>query len=131
MNKLLIGLLIVAAGAAAFFYFNQRTCNKPTQDSLKKEGILGTWKKDAVTAADSNFNNYVFEFQQSGAVIRSLNDSVKADTSHYEWNKAGELLWKQNAGDSSTVTYTVLTLTKDSMQIQTKDSLRLLFIKVK
>ncbi|MBK9570204.1 MAG: hypothetical protein IPO53_09975 [Chitinophagaceae bacterium] len=130
MNKLFIGLLIVAAGAGTFLLLRKKKDSTETNDP-KKEWILGAWKTDAVTAADSNFNKYVFDFQKSGDVIRTLNDSVKADTSHYEWNKAGELLWKKNAGDSATVTYTVLKLTSDSLQILSKDSLSFLFTKIK
>jgi hypothetical protein len=36
-----------------------------------------------------------------GNIIRSLNDSAKADTSHYEWNKDNALIWKEHASDST------------------------------
>ena len=131
MNKLLIGLLIVAAGAGAFFYFNQRTCNKPPQDSLTKEWIVGKWKSDAVMANDSNFSKYQFNFQKDGNVIRSLNDTVKADTLHYEWNKANELVWKEKASDSNGKIYLVTKLTPDSLQVHTADSSIVLFTRIK
>ena len=131
MNKLLIGLLIVVAGAGAFFYFNQRSGNKPPQDSLTKEWIVGKWKTDTVMANDSNFSKYQFDFQKDGNVVRSLNDSVKADTSHYEWNKANELVWKEKNSDSTGKVYVVVKLTPDSLQVQAADSSTILFIKLK
>ena len=128
MNKLFIGLLIVAAGAAALFYFNRRTCNKPAQDSLTKEWIVGKWKADA--GKDSVFSSYSYDFLKDGNIVRSLNDSVKADTSHYEWNKKNELVWKENAADSTGKILSVLKLTQDSLQVQAADSSTVLFIKV-
>ena len=131
MKKLFIGLLVVAAGGAAFFYFNQKSGNKPAQDSLNKELIIGKWKTDAVPANDSGFYKYSYSFQKEGIVFRSLSDSVKADTTHYEWSKANELVWKENASDSTGKIYSVVKLTQDSLQVQSKDSSTVLFIKVK
>ena len=138
MKKLFIGLLVVAAGAGAFFYFNQKTGDKPAQDSLNKELIIGTWKTDAVIANDSGFNKYSYNFQKEGVVLRSLNDSIKADTTHYEWSKTNELVWsewtpleKEKVSDSIVATYSVVKLTQDSLQVQSKDSTTVLFTKVK
>ena len=129
MNKLFIGLLIVAAGAGALFYFNRKTCNKPAQDSLTKEWILGKWKADA--GKDSAFSNYKYDFLKDGNILRSLNDSAKADTSHYEWNKNNGLIWKENAGDSTGKIFAVLKLTQDSLEVRSKDSATILFTKLK
>ena len=131
MNKLLIGLLIVAAGAGAFFYFNQRTSSKPPQDLLTKEWIVGKWKTDAVMANDSNFSKYQFDFQKEGNVVRRLNDSVKTDTSCYEWSKANELVWKEKASDATGKVYVVVKLTQDSLQVQAADSSTVLFTRIK
>jgi hypothetical protein len=138
MKKLFIGLLVVAAGAGAFFYFNQKSGAKPTQETLNKELIIGKWKTDAVMANDSGFNKYRYDFQKEGIVLRSLNDSIKADTSHYEWSNANELVWskwtpleKEKASDSIGTTYSVIKLTTDSLQVQSKDSVTVLFTKVK
>ena len=131
MKKLFIGLLVIAAGAGAFFYFNQKSGAKPEQFSINKELIIGTWKTDAVMANDSGFNKYSYNFRLEGIVLRSLNDSVKADTMHYEWSKTNELVWKEKASDSITTIYSVIKLTQDSLQVQSKDSIRVLFTKVK
>lgn len=129
MNKLFIGLLIVAAGAAALFYFNRRTCNKPAQGSLTKEWILGKWKADA--GKDSAFSQYSYDFLKDGNIVKALNDSAKADTSHYEWNKNNELVWKERVSDSTGKIFSVMKLTQDSLQVQAADSSTVLFIKIK
>ena len=136
MNKLFIGLLIVAAGAGAFFLLRKKNTTEVAQ--INKELIIGTWKTDAVMANDSGFNKYSYDFQKEGIVIRSLNDSAKADTSHYEWSKANELVWpewtfseKEKVSDSAGKAYVVTKLTQDSLQFQTADSSTVLFTKVK
>ena len=91
MNKLIIGLLVIAAGAGIFLLLRKKK-EKTTANSINKEWIVGKWKSDAVMANDSNFSKYQFDFQKDGNVVRSLNDSVKADTTYYEWNKANELV---------------------------------------
>ena len=130
MNKIFIGLLVVAAGAGAFFLFNKK---KSTTDveTINKELIIGKWKTDAVLKTDSTFNLYSYNFQKEGIVLMSLNDSVKADTSHYEWNKKNDLIWKGKATDSTGETFSIVKLTQDSLQLQAVDSSTVLFTKVK
>lgn len=132
MNKLIIGLLIVAAGAGAFFYFNQRTCNKPAQDSLTKEWIVGKWKTVSYQpVTDSVQPMYLYDFQKEGLVVRSINDSAKADTSHYEWSKINELVFKENVVDSIVQTFTVLKLTQDSLQVKSQNNFEIHFTRLK
>jgi hypothetical protein len=138
MKKLFIGLLVIAAGAGAFYYFNQKSGDKPEMSSLNKELIIGKWKTDAVMANDSGFNKYSYNFQNEGTILRSLNDSANADTMHYEWSKTNDLVWsewtpseKEKASDSTPTIYSVIKLTQDSLQVQSKDSIKVLFTKVK
>lgn len=126
MNKLFIGLLIVAAGAGVFFVLRKK--KNTTTYSINKEWIIGKWK--AGDKKDSAFSQYSYDFLKDGNIIRSLNDSAKADTSHYEWKK-NELIWKETAGDSTGKVFSVLKLTQDSLQLQSKDSLQILFIRTK
>lgn len=128
MNKLLIGLLIVAAGAGVFFLLRKKK-NATTTNDIKKEWIVGKWKADA--GKDSTFSSYSYDFLKDGNIIRSLNDSAKADTSHYEWNRNNELVWKEKTSDSTGKTFSVVKLTQDSLQVQSKDSIGILFTKVK
>jgi hypothetical protein len=132
MNKLFIGLLIVAAGAGIFYYFNQRTCNKPSQNSISKELLIGKWKAVAAQPAKDSAQPVVqYEFQKAGTVLRSLNDSAIADTLQYEWSIANELVWKETSAGSVEKKYAIVLLTKDSLQLQPNDSTTALFIKVK
>lgn len=78
MNKVIIGLLIVAAGAGAFFLLRKKK-NVTVTNDMKKEWIVGVW-----VGTDSV--RYRYDFRENGNVLRSLNDSAKADTSRYEWN---------------------------------------------
>lgn len=128
MNKLFIGLLIVAAGAGIFFVLRKKKSTSTTT-KINKEWIIGKWNADA--GKDSAFSQYRYDFLNDGNIVRSLNDSAKADTAHYEWNKKNELLWKEKAGDSTGKIFSVLKLTQDSLQVQSQDSATILFVKMK
>jgi hypothetical protein len=128
MNKLFIGLLIVAAGAGAFFLLRKKKENTKT-NAINKEWIIGKWKADA--GKDSAFSMFSYNFLKEGNIIRSVSDTVKADTLHYEWGKANEIIWKQKTTDSVGKTFEVIRLTQDSLQIQSKDSATILFTKLK
>lgn len=128
MNKLFIGLLIVAAGAGVFILLRNK--KKPAAaNQINKEWIIGKWKADA--GKDAPFSQYSYYFLEDGKIVRSLNDSARADTSHYEWNKKNELLWKENVSDSAGKTFSVVKLTKDSLQVLGADSSTILFTKSK
>jgi hypothetical protein len=130
MNKLFIGLLIVAAGTGAFFFFRNK--NKTTASDITKEWIVGKWKNEpAKPLMDSARLSYQYEFDTTGRVIRTLNDSVKADTTHYSWTKKNELTWKDRITDSTEKVYSVIKLTQDSLQLRSPDSITFLFTRVK
>ncbi|NOT51207.1 MAG: hypothetical protein HOP10_08010 [Chitinophagaceae bacterium] len=129
MNKLFIGLLIVAAGAGVYFFVLKKKNDNPATQ-IKKEWIIGKWKAEA--ANDSAFSRYHYDFTKEGNIVRSLNDSAAvADTSHYEWNNKSELVWKETAVDSSGKVFAVVKLTEDSLQVRSKDSVVILFTKMK
>ena len=128
MKKLFIGLLIVAAGAGVFFLLRKKK-NTTIANAINKEWIIGKWKASA--EKDSAFSQYSYDFMKDGNIVRSLNDSAKADTSRYEWNKKNELVWKETATDSVGKVFAVVKLTSDSLQVQSKDSSTILFTKVK
>lgn len=130
MNKLLIGLLIVAAGAGTFLLLRKKKNTSVTND-LNKEWVVGKWKTDAHPGNDSGFSKYSYDFLKDGNILRSLNDSTKADTLHYEWSKNNEFIWKEKAADSTGKSYAVIKLTQDSLQVQSKDSATILFTRLK
>jgi len=53
------------------------------------------WHMASITAIDSNFTKYHYDFRIDGNILKSLPDSAKADTSHYEWTKKNELVGKK------------------------------------
>jgi hypothetical protein len=140
--KLFIGLLIIAAGAGAFFFLNKKS---ETNNSIQKELLIGQWKLDSIdvkakdsagqfvafiAVIDSNFYKYRYDVRDDGNILRSVADSVIADTSHYQWTKKNELAWKEKPNDSSEV-FTVAKLNSDSLLLQSKDSAVFFFTKWK
>ena len=146
MKKVFIGLLILAAGAGAFYFLQKK--DKPfTGSSFQKEWIVGKWKLDSILLPkDSNDNfmagilgivapdlmKYRYELKQDGTISFSLGDSLIKDSSLYEWNKENQLVWKEYPADTtSNNVFKVSTLNEDSLVLQAEDSSLLLFTKVK
>ena len=126
MNKLLIGLLLVAAGAGAYFLLKRKK-DQPVANAINKELIIGKWKPERTDPGDSSTIPYRYEFLKDGTVLHSLNDSVLTDSSRYEWNKKDQMVWKENAADSAGRVFSIVKLTTDSLQVQLPDSSTLLF----
>jgi hypothetical protein len=144
MKKLFIGLLVVAAGAGTFYFLQKKKTgnDKP----VDKELLLGKWKMDSISVSPKDsalasilsitpkgpsVHEYRFDFQKDGAVLQALNDSVKVDTSYYEWNKENELLIKESLKDSTSEVYSVKKLSIDSLVLQSKDSAVYVLTKLK
>jgi len=127
MNKVFIGLLVVAAGAGVFFYFRKK--NKETKDpAFKKEWIIGKWEFKAKDSAEQSFH---YQFDSTGTVLKSVSDTIKADTLHYSWDKKNKLVFGKTEDDSTAKIFSIVKLTSDTLQIQSKDSVITLFTKVK
>lgn len=131
MKKILIGLLVVAAATAAYFFLYKKDTDKPAQQATTQELIIGKWKTSSVLpATDSLITSYNYDFQKEGKLFRSVSDSAKADTLLYEWNKAGELLIKSNASDTTAKIFVTTLTGNDSLTLKT-DSLSMLLLKQK
>jgi hypothetical protein len=143
MKKVFIGLLIVAAGAAAFFFLRKKQ-SIISESNLQKEWIIGKWNLDSIQLSkDTNdkftpgiigivapdLKKYRYEFKEGGFVL--LSDSLTKDSSKYEWNKKDQLIWKQHPADTSGEVFNVSIPHKDSLLLQSTDSVVLLFTKVK
>ncbi|MEO7924663.1 MAG: hypothetical protein ABIR30_13360 [Chitinophagaceae bacterium] len=124
MNKLIIGLLIVAAGAGVFFFL--RSKKETPASKINKELLTGKWKP-----VDDTSGKTSFDFQKDGRVISLAGDSARADTSYYAWNKTNELVWKEKPTDSSGKVYSVLALSIDSLRVLGRDSSIMRFVKTK
>ena len=132
MNKLFIGLLIIAAGAGVFFLLRKKSTTNGTLNEIKKEWILGKWKTESYQPAkDSAQPLYRYEFLKDGNLLWSLSDSAKADSLHYEWSKNNELVWNEKASDSAGNVFAVLHLGQDTLQVKGKDSVTILFTRFK
>ena len=145
MKSIIMAVLLIAAvGAGVYFLFLNKKKTDITSSEIQKELIVGKWKLDSllqtkdqakllagfVPAFDSNFANYVYQFQQDGKVLRLFKDSVQKNNSRFEWTKEGQLLFRQEA-DSIEASYTVSKLSKDSLILQSKDSTTAFFSKAK
>lgn len=130
MNKLIIGLLIVAAAGAGIFFYLRKEKNDTPATLTNKELIVGKWKTNSFEPVfDSVQHKYTYTVAADGSLLRSLSDSTKTDSLRYEWKSTNELSIKEN--DSTSVSYIILQLTSDSLQWQTKDSVKTLLLKVK
>ena len=143
MKKVFIGLLIVAAGVAAFFLLRKKT-NIISETNLQQEWIIGKWKLDSIyLSKDSNdkttpgiigiiapdLMKYSYEFKTGGSVV--LVDSLSKDSSNYQWNKKDQLVWKEHPADTSGEIFNVSIPHEDSLRLQSTDSVVLLFTKIK
>ena len=131
MKNLIIGLLVVAAGAGVFFLLKKKKASTEPVSEIKKDLIIGKWKTDAQPGNDSSFKDYQYEFSKEGNIVRSLNDSTIADSVFYTWDKESNLEWKKNAADTTSVLYKVVQLTADSLQLLSKDSSVIQFTRLK
>lgn len=131
MKNLIIGLLVVAAGAGVFFLLKKKKASTEPVSEIKKDLIIGKWKTDAQPGNDSTFKDYQYEFSKEGNIVRSLNDSTIADSVFYAWDKESNLEWKKYAADTTSVLYKVVQLTADSLQLLSKDSSVIQFTRLK
>lgn len=147
MKKLFLGLLIIAAGAGAYFLLQNKNKTVQNNNDLQKEWITGQWKLDTMAIhskdsavsiftgvmalVDTNFMKYRYDFRKEGAIIQSLADSVIADTAYYEWKDKNELVWKDAATDSTGESLLVTTLNTGSLVLHSKDSVVFYFTKLK
>lgn len=103
MKKLFIGLLIAAAGAGIFFALRKQ--QTPLTAGVDKSLLIGSWQLDSLQLADpghaiegilplldSNLQRYSYEFRPDNAIALSLNDSLVANDSRYEWRQSNQLI---------------------------------------
>ncbi|MFI5132112.1 MAG: hypothetical protein ACHQFX_19060 [Chitinophagales bacterium] len=145
MKKLFIGLLIIAAGAGAYFFLQKK--KSATTDKLDKELLVGKWKMDSLNLSprdsatafvlglmspgDSTLSKSQFDFQEGGTFLQTHSDPLQNDTSYYEWSKKNKLLIKESIKDSTGEVYFVNILNIDSLILQSKDSTVFVLTKIK
>lgn len=132
MKKIFIGLLIIAAGTAAYFLYFKKKKDQAVTTIINKEWIIGKWKTLSVNPVkDTAQPLFQYEFLKDGIAYRSTGDSIKADTVSYAWSKDNQLLIKEQGSDSTGVLLTVAALSADSLRVKTNDKTEILFTKLK
>jgi hypothetical protein len=130
MNKLLIGLLIVAAGAGAYLLLKKN--NSHHIKAVEETAILGKWKISAHETNDSSGLSARYDFLDNGKLLVFENDSTMvADTIPYHWQKDHVLVINDVKGDSTGKEFTILKLNADSLTIQDRSTDTLTFLRMK
>lgn len=135
MKKMMIGLLLAAAAAGAYWFLRRP---QPVSPENSDQSLLtGRWRIDSlqrrtpdsaaqsagVFSIDPNFRQQAWEFVPGGRLIQTLNDSLPADTAFYSW-KPGKLLFvTRSASDSPGQSFRVARLDSQLLVLQTTDSL--------
>lgn len=123
MKKIFIGLLIVAAGAGAYYLLSQPKNIEPSTEN-NSTLLLGKWKAgDPVSGSDSSLlDGAEYDVLKDGLVL--VRDSVNAapDSVFYVWTTNGDLQIRTKSTDSTGENLNVVLLTKDSLQLKDKNS---------
>src|SRR5687767_274939 len=143
MKKAFIGLFIIAAGAA-IFYLLQRKNNSITTSHIQKDFIIGKWKLDSLYSLkdsssdlmtngigfiDPHLTDYQYKFTKDGSIELWLKDSLTKDSTSYEWTNEDQFVWKEYPANKTIEVFEVSLLNRDTLLLQSKDSVNLLFTK--
>lgn len=143
MKKIILAVILVAATGGITYYLFQNKKQTVISD-FQQAQILGKWRmeflkegKDSASLLvgiigmlDSNLMKYDYDFRKEGMVIKFLKDSVRKDTTNYEWTKENCIIWKE-PGDSTGESLMVNVLNRDSLVVTTRDSTTIYFKKIK
>lgn len=141
MKKLFIGLLIAAAGVAAFFLLRKQN-KEISENNFQKEQLIGSWKLDSLdyrkdsgsllpnilVLPDSNLTKYRYEFTKDHAVFISSGDSLTSDSARYVWNQ-NEVIFSHDSTGLAADSLTVIRLRSDSLVLRDRDSALFYFTK--
>ncbi len=123
MKKIIFGLLIVAAGAGAYYLLSQKK-NIELVSENKSTLLLGKWKAaNRIGSSDSSLlAGFQYEVLKDGvALVRDSAASV-ADSFYYAWTDEGDLQIRLKAADTAIEKFNVVLLNKDSLQLKDKES---------
>ena len=123
MKKIIFGLLIVAAGAGAYYLLSQKKQIEPVAEN-NSTLLLGKWKAgDPVAGSDSSLMaGLQYEVLKDGIALVSDTAKTVPDSIYYTWTDAGDLQIRLKAADTVTEKFNVVVLNKDSLQLKDKDS---------
>lgn len=129
MKKLLIGLLVAAAGTGIYFFVIKKKAEKPIDKGINKELIIGKWAGEAKALPDSIIARLHWEFRKDGIAFFAASDSVKADTLYYSWKDSLGLRIQKTPADSLEILYEVSKLTADSLELKQNGNNSILLLK--
>lgn len=123
MKKIFIGLLIVAAGAGAYYLLSQSKNIEPVKEN-NADLLLGKWKAgEPVSGSDSSLlDGTHYEVLKDGLVLMRDSAGAAPDSVYYVWTANGDLQIRTKRTDSTGENLKVVRLTKDSLQLKDKNS---------
>lgn len=130
MKKLLIVLLIIAAGVTGYYLYTQKTSS--ASNSYDHAQLTGNWETISVSPLkDSTQLGIHYQFGKDVLLLKAGADSIAKDSLQYSWIKNGELQLKKKQPDSSVLHLVIQQLTADSLRWIQDDSTVIQFIKMK
>lgn len=122
MKKIFIGLLIVAAGAGAYYLLSQSKNIEPVKEN-NTTLLLGKWKagEPAGVNDSSLLDGTQYEVLKDGLVLMRDSTGAAPDSVYYVWTATGDLQIRTKSTDSTGENLKVVQLTKDSLQLKDKN----------
>ena len=123
MKKIIFGLLIVAAGAGAYYLLSQKKNIEQVSEN-KATLLLGKWKaENRIGFSDSSLlAGFQYEVLKDGVALVSDSAAAVADSFYYAWTDEGDLQIRLKAADTAIEKFNVVLLNKDSLQLKDKES---------
>lgn len=123
MKKIFIGLLIVAAGAGAYYLLTQSKNIVPVTEN-NSTLLLGKWKAgEPGSGSDSSLlDGSQYDVLKDGLVLVRDSADAAPDNVYYTWTANGDLQIRLKSTDSTGENLKVVQLTKDSLQLKDKNS---------
>lgn len=126
MKKLLIGLLIAAAGTGVYFLLQNRKKADPPLTVNDQDWLIGKWTdKSGELLPDSLATVLQWEFRKDGIAIVSNQQPLINDTLQYAWKDSASL-GIRSAKDSMETVFRVIHSANDSLVLERSDSSRIL-----
>lgn len=123
MKKIIFGLLIVAAGAGAYYLLSQKKNIEQVSEN-KATLLLGKWKaENRIGFSDSSLlAGFQYEVLKDGVALVSDSAAAVADSFYYAWTDDGDLQIRLKAADTLIEKFNVVLLNKDSLQLKDKEN---------
>lgn len=132
MKKVLIGLLIAAAGTGIYFFISTRKKAAQPTTRYSQEWIIGKWeshRNDSVP--DSLFSVQHWEFSKEGIAVFHNQRPALTDSFRFSWKDSLTLSLKKSIEDSTETIFNIVRLQPDSLELKTAESTGIQLTKMK